>query len=210
MWCGAYFLSQARGNRTTETAWRTIAPPSIRKMSAGDEIDTKKLKKSLMLALKCLDKDNTGYLSPELLKHILATSAEAQMQQSEISSIFESCRFNDKGEALYGDLVDAIVGRLGQESQPDTLPGSSTAACVVETGRRFSESLLWRLLPLWYQEAGQRAWGRDAVPSYITSNASIARTYCHLFQAFVRDLQKRHLRQPGGGKPSRKPFDPRR
>jgi len=78
----------------------------------------------------------------------------------------------------------------------------------IENRQRFSKSLLWRLLPLWYQEAGQRAWGVEAVPSYITSNAYIARTYCHLVQAFVRDLQKRHLRGVEGSAP-RKPFDPR-
>ena len=170
------------------------------------------LRSSLMAALRCLDKTNSGMMPPEPLKMLLRSSSEAQMQENEIVYIFAGCRTSPDGSQVrYSDVVDAVVARMQHVLEPqEGHEASSSKVHLVEAGVRFSQSLLWRLLPLWYEEAGQRAWGVEAVPSYITSNAYIARTYCHLFVAFVRDLQRRHLRQPGGGKAGKKPFDPRR
>jgi len=169
------------------------------------------LKASLMGALRSLDKQRTGLMPPEPLKMLLRSSGEAQMQEKEIEVIFASCRTSTDGSQVhYSDVVDAVVKRMEHVLEPEDTPGSSAGVHLVESGRRFSQSMLWPLNQLWYEEAGQRAWGVEAVPSYITSNAYIARSYCHLFVAFVRDLQKRHLRQPGGEKAGAKPFDPRR
>src|SRR5688572_27373322 len=61
---------------------------------------------------------------------------------------------------------------------------------VVETGRRLSESSIWRLQRAFYDSAGPRAWKPKGVPSYVTNNPYIARTYARLVVAFLRDLTR--------------------
>ncbi len=58
---------------------------------------------------------------------------------------------------------------------------------VVESGKRLSESLLWRLQREAYTRRAQTAWAPDAVPFYITSNAYIAAAYARVVLGFLRD-----------------------
>ena len=55
--------------------------------------------------------------------------------------------------------------------------------------------MLWSLLGLWYSQSGPQAWGIDAIPSYITSNCSIASSYAALVSGFLRDLLHLKSRQ---------------
>lgn len=61
-------------------------------------------------------------------------------------------------------------------------------AYVVESGRRLSESLVWRLQRESYLRRGERAWLADRVPFYITSNTHIAGAYARVLVGFLRDL----------------------
>ncbi len=61
------------------------------------------------------------------------------------------------------------------------------AVFVVESGKRLSESLLWRLQRESYQQRGEQAWLADQVPYYITSNTHIAGAYARVLVGFLRD-----------------------
>ncbi|MGE5125581.1 MAG: tetratricopeptide repeat protein [Betaproteobacteria bacterium] len=57
----------------------------------------------------------------------------------------------------------------------------------VESGRRLSDSLLWRLQRESYLRRGEQAWLVDQVPFYITSNTYIAGAYARVLVGFLRD-----------------------
>lgn len=71
-------------------------------------------------------------------------------------------------------------------------PGSAAPAAegggfVLEEGKRLSDSLLWRLQRGFYGRRGGQAWLVDQIPSYITSNAFIAKAYARVVLGFLRD-----------------------
>lgn len=58
---------------------------------------------------------------------------------------------------------------------------------VLEPPTRLSSSVLWRLMDEFYSRQGASAWQNGVVPSFITSNMFIARTYAKLALAFWAD-----------------------
>lgn len=58
---------------------------------------------------------------------------------------------------------------------------------VVESAKRLSDSLIWRMQREGYTRRAQTAWAPDAVPFYITSNAYIAAAYARVVQGYLRD-----------------------
>jgi len=58
---------------------------------------------------------------------------------------------------------------------------------VVESRKRLSDSIIWRLQREAYTRRAQTAWAPDAVPFYITSNAYIAAAYAGVVVGFLRD-----------------------
>lgn len=58
---------------------------------------------------------------------------------------------------------------------------------VLEEGKRLSDSLLWGLQRNFYGRRGEKAWLADQIPSYITSNAFIAKAYARVVLGFLRD-----------------------
>lgn len=62
---------------------------------------------------------------------------------------------------------------------------------VVEQGKRFSESMLWKLQREYFEKEGINAWVNQ-VPFYITSNPFIASCYAKVFVAFVRGWIEKH------------------
>lgn len=70
----------------------------------------------------------------------------------------------------------------------------------------FAESPIWKLQRDYFELAGALAWGYNQVPSYITSNPSIAMDYAQMVFAFFRDLHRQgrshlpvHFLEMGGG-----------
>ena len=59
--------------------------------------------------------------------------------------------------------------------------------CELEGPTRLSHSIIWRLMDEFYQRQGAAAWSRVIVPSFITSNAFIARAYASMAVAFWAD-----------------------
>ena len=59
---------------------------------------------------------------------------------------------------------------------------------TLEPPTRFSQSILWRLQKSFYDDTGVDAFvSNNAIPSFITSNAFIARRYARLILGFVHD-----------------------
>lgn len=94
--------------------------------------------------------------------------------------------------------------RSGQaERTPEDTTGQTTGQAtgqttgqIIERGERFSRSVLWRLQRRFYAERGPDAWSTGTVPSYITSNPSIARCYASLVGAYLQDLLARGALDP--------------
>ncbi|CAE7694671.1 unnamed protein product, partial [Symbiodinium sp. KB8] len=53
---------------------------------------------------------------------------------------------------------------------------------------RFSKSHIWSLMKSYYDSLGIKAWEGGSVPSFITSNAFIARTYARMIYSFALDM----------------------
>ncbi|HEX9018701.1 MAG TPA: SAM-dependent methyltransferase [Anaerolineaceae bacterium] len=83
----------------------------------------------------------------------------------------------------------------GSGAQAGTAPGSA----VIETGRRFSHSMLWQLQRKFYEQRGVEAWKKGFVPHYVTNNPTIAAAYARVACAFLQDAMaagKLDARQP--------------
>ncbi len=70
------------------------------------------------------------------------------------------------------------------EENPAPLPADTTLQPPV----RLSDSNLWQLQRNYYDQAGADAWETGIVPSFITTNAFLARQYAHLCLQFIRDF----------------------
>jgi hypothetical protein len=86
--------------------------------------------------------------------------------------------------------------------------GDPAPEFVVEGGRPLSKSMIWGLQRGFYSREGPAAWKPQGVPSYVTNNAFIARTYARMLVAMLRDLlrtgaldatQPVHVFELGGG-----------
>jgi tetratricopeptide (TPR) repeat protein len=64
---------------------------------------------------------------------------------------------------------------------------SEGAEFVLEESQRLSESLVWRAQRDFYDRRGEQAWLSDRIPSYVTSNTLIARSYARVVSGFLRD-----------------------
>ncbi len=66
---------------------------------------------------------------------------------------------------------------------------------MTTTHQPFADSALWQLQDDYFEQLGPEAWGRNQVPSYITSNPTIAADYARLVFAFFRDLFRQNRNQ---------------
>jgi len=60
----------------------------------------------------------------------------------------------------------------------------------LETNRRLSKSLLWRLQRNYFERYGIEAWSSGAVPHHITSSPFIADAYARVVIGFLRDYER--------------------
>ncbi|HMU40359.1 MAG TPA: hypothetical protein PKE31_15225 [Pseudomonadota bacterium] len=63
---------------------------------------------------------------------------------------------------------------------------------VLEEGKRFSQSIMWKLTRDFYEQRGISAWDSGIVPSYVTSNPFIAQTYAQVAWQYLRDCLSDH------------------
>jgi hypothetical protein len=91
---------------------------------------------------------------------------------------------------------------------PPATPPASDPEFPIESRRRLSQSIVWRLQREFYTKAGPEAWKPKGVPSFVTNNAFIARAYARMAVALMRDLlrtgaldarQPMHVIELGGG-----------
>jgi len=59
---------------------------------------------------------------------------------------------------------------------------------VIETPRRFSQSLFWHFQGEYYKKNGRAAWSSGEVPFRMSSNPFIANSYAEIIRGYLRDL----------------------
>lgn len=69
----------------------------------------------------------------------------------------------------------------------NTTEAAAPPPFVLEQGKRFSESMMWKLTRDFYAQRGISAWDSGIVPSYVTSNPFIAQTYAQVAWQYLRD-----------------------
>lgn len=62
----------------------------------------------------------------------------------------------------------------------------------MESARRLSDSVLWRLTREFYDQAGVQAWATGVVPHSITNGPRLARAISRVLLGFLRDLCRAH------------------
>lgn len=72
---------------------------------------------------------------------------------------------------------------------------------VIDEPAPLSQSRLWEIERSFYERVGPRAWTSQGVPSYITTNPFIARSYARIVSGFLRDTD-RAAGQPHLGEPA--------
>lgn len=85
-------------------------------------------------------------------------------------------------KAFYNSQTKQRVKGIAAMSEPSII---NSDVQIVETGKRLSECLLWRLQEEFYANAGLDAW--DVIPFYPTSNASIGALYAEIIVRFLQD-----------------------
>lgn len=58
---------------------------------------------------------------------------------------------------------------------------------ILEQDQRLSQSGIWKLQRTFFEQQGIRAWSRNTIPSYITTNPFIANAYGKVVFGFLRD-----------------------
>ncbi|MCA9954946.1 MAG: hypothetical protein KC434_09520, partial [Anaerolineales bacterium] len=58
---------------------------------------------------------------------------------------------------------------------------------IIDADKPLSQSLLWDIQRAYFLKAGMKAWQNDVVPSDISSNPVMARTYSQLVFGYLRD-----------------------
>lgn len=91
-----------------------------------------------------------------------------------------------------------------REERPDPRPTKAPGPLkVVEDGVRLSESRVWRLQRAFFEKTDPSAWSQSRVPSYITTNAFVARSMARVVAAFLDDVSAGRL----GAHDARRPVD---
>lgn len=81
-----------------------------------------------------------------------------------------------------------------QEEAPDPKPaGPPGPLVVVEDGVRLSESSLWELQRAFFARQDPTEWSAGRVPSYVTSNAAMARAAAQVVMGFLDDCREGRL-----------------
>ena len=75
---------------------------------------------------------------------------------------------------------------MSEETETNT-EAAELPAFILEQGKRFSQSIMWKLTRDFYEQRGISAWDSGVVPSYVTSNPFIAQTYAQVVWQYVRD-----------------------
>ncbi|GLD97493.1 hypothetical protein PINS_up006177 [Pythium insidiosum] len=85
-------------------------------------------------------------------------------------------------------LASAVAEMPPKESEvrSDVAP-APVERCQLEDFTPFSRSHLWKLMMSFYDRQGVESWAQGIVPHFITSNTFIAKRYCQVFRAFLRD-----------------------
>lgn len=91
---------------------------------------------------------------------------------------------------------DHVMDRTGESPvrdaprAPAAANGREPGRTVLETGRRFSECLLWEMQRRFFQQRGIDAWRAGVVPQYITSHPFLAEAYARLALDWLREVRR--------------------
>jgi len=79
-----------------------------------------------------------------------------------------------------------MVAQNKHMEDTDTMLETETLT-VLEQHQRLSQSRLWKLQRMFYEQQGIRAWSQEIIPHYATSNPFIAHAYGKVVFGFLRD-----------------------
>ncbi|KAJ0395640.1 hypothetical protein P43SY_003296 [Pythium insidiosum] len=90
--------------------------------------------------------------------------------------------------SLASAAAAAVASMPPKESEvrADVAP-APVERCQLEDFTPFSRSHLWKLMMSFYDRQGVESWAQGIVPHFITSNTFIAKRYCQVLRAFLRD-----------------------
>lgn len=77
---------------------------------------------------------------------------------------------------------------IASETKRRKVEDSKMTRIKLQEFKRFSESIMWKLMMDFYSSSGKDAWSKEIVPSFITSNCYIAKSYARLLAGYIQDL----------------------
>ncbi|RLN45292.1 hypothetical protein BBJ28_00010005 [Nothophytophthora sp. Chile5] len=83
------------------------------------------------------------------------------------------------------------VRAMNDEFQP-----TPPSRCQLEDFTPFAKCHLWKLMMSFYDRQGVESWAQGIVPHFITSNTFIAKRYCNMLRAYVRDAMRPDAASP--------------
>lgn len=89
-----------------------------------------------------------------------------------------------KSASFSGSGISTVGGEAPLEQSPQE-------KFCVERDAPLCESLMWRMLDNYYKKMAIEAWAHDYVPSFVTSNSRLCRSYAKLIVNFLQDWYKR-------------------
>ncbi len=97
--------------------------------------------------------------------------------------------------------MSAYIDDTEDEDENATQPERRS---VAEDFRRCSDSKMWKLMMDFYDSKGIHSWSKGIVPSFVTSNAYIGRSYANIIAGFISDVcpncnEKFYIIELGGG-----------
>ncbi|OEH77023.1 uncharacterized protein LOC34618818 [Cyclospora cayetanensis] len=95
----------------------------------------------------------------------------------------------DKAASFVGSGIPTVGGEAPVEQSPEE-------KFCVEKDSPLCDSVMWKMLDNYYKKMAIEAWAHDYVPSFVTSNSRLCRSYAKIIVNFLQDWFKRPEADP--------------
>lgn len=95
----------------------------------------------------------------------------------------------DKGPPFRGSGIATVGGEAPVEQCPQE-------KFCVEEDSPLCDSIMWKMLDNYYKQVAIEAWAHDYVPSFVTSNSRLCRSYAKIIINFLQDWFRRPEADP--------------
>ncbi|PHJ18242.1 tpr domain-containing [Cystoisospora suis] len=106
-------------------------------------------------------------------------------EPSSSSSLSSSSSTSTPGKTLSANPFGSGICTVGGEAPVEQRPEEKFC---VEKDSRLSDSVLWCMLDNYYKAMAIKAWAHDYVPSFVTSNSRLCRSYARIIFNFLQDF----------------------